>query len=378
MKRSIRGTEKAVDGIIFSSDVGNPEVKIPKAKHKNFKDPSALLDKKAFSYNADTRSDIYFLNYMTFLSQNGTTELPASTLHIPACKNLKGVVDIDTRKPFEISSNGVTAADIYVLRFQNNTSSFLKPLLCSNIMDTNEKFESGETNPAFVEAPLIHILVDGRTWNLRDPNSAAPESRTAVIDNWQTCIFSSNEAAFLNHINLSPRLLGTVFQSDIWKKELAGFMNNMVSSNCFDDVTLLSRGNCEESRVFLTKVYNYIFASESLKDNDIDIPRLALPPLPSGQTQEEIVWPPELEDIPDAAFDLGTLGSIQAKTDTGSKLPSYFIDFIVVHKKTFRRSPRRLRLDYNKVESDALENEVIFSEIIEDLKEDYPDFFFIY
>jgi hypothetical protein len=371
------------DGILFSSSRGQ-ETSIPLAKNKNFVSPAELLDKRAFSYNAGSLTDPAFLNYMTFLSQNDMIELPVSKADISVCKNLRTVFDLTAKMfPFEISAGD----DIFVLRLGGSKH----PFLCSNLMDTSATFENGESDPSFVNAPVIEITAGGQRWSLRDPSRSrmsaildkiavgalTPESRNEVLRNWELCIFSKEEAAFLNHMNLSPRLLGLVFKSDVWKKELAKFMNNLVTSSCFDDVTLLSKATCEESRVFLTKVYSYIFAFEALQDEGTEIPALKLPPIPKGHENEVIQWPPVLEEIDPNDFKPGKIGSLETTTDTRMPL-TYFIDILLVHRKSFQFSPRRLRLDYEKVEADLVENQIIFSEILEDLKDDYPDFLFIY
>jgi hypothetical protein len=222
-----------------------------------------------------------------------------------------------------------------------------------------------------------------------------------LILNWERGIFSNSEAAFLNHLNLSPLLLGMIFKPENWKKELAKFLNNLVTTNCFEDTDILMKGSCQDTRAFLNTVYNYLFMNDSVKDEELDVPPLNLPPLPHSQDIDQISWPPELEEIDDHELQMPHLGSLDVTTNHNSNtsIDTYYIDLIVIHKKSFQRSARRLRLD--KKETDKILDaaaapsspplaaggvdqgiilgiESIFKEILEDLKDDHPDFLFIY
>ena len=376
------------DGILFTSDVG-VDPKFPKIKNKTYTPVSELLKtKSAFSFNANVQSDETFKNYLTFASGNGSTELPATKGDIQICGNLKTVFDMKDMNPFQISD----VDDIYVLRLENDR----RPLLCANLMYTDEKFESGELDPAFHIATTIEVYVDGQKWTFRDPRQSeytpvldkiakgpdAITSRNLVMQNWERGIYSASEAGFLNHVNLSPRILSETFGSDVWKKMVAKFLNNLVTSNCFEDTDILSRGQCEDTRIFLNKVFNRLFMMDSVKEGELVVPPLKFPPLPRGQGATTIVWPPELEEMKETDFKMTEpLGSldITSNSNTGTS----FIELIVIHKPSFVRSARRLRINTAKVDAEiaagrSIGEAEVFNEILEDLKEDYPDFLFIY
>ena len=376
------------DGILFTSDTG-PEPMFPKIKNKRYTPVSELLKRKsAFSFNANTESDDTFKNYLTFASGNGSTELPATKADIEICGNLKTVFDMKDMKPFQISD----VDDIYVLRLEKDR----RPLLCANLMYTDEKFESGELDPAFHTAATVEVYVDGQKWTFRDPRQSeyrnvldkiaesldVPTSRNLVMQNWERAIYSASEAGFLNHVNLSPRILSETFGSDVWKKMVAKFLNNLVTSNCFEDTDILSKGQCEDTRIFLNEVFNRLFMMDSVKEGELVVPPLKFPPLPRGQGATTIVWPPELEEMKDDEFRMTEpLGSLDITQNSNTK--TSFIELIVIHKPSFVRSARRLRINSEMVKAEIapggpIGEAAIFNEILEDLKEDYPDFLFIY
>jgi hypothetical protein len=280
--------------------------------------------------------------------------------------------------PFQISD----VDDIYVLRLENDR----RPLLCANLMYTDEKFESGEMDPAFHTADTIEVYVDGQKWTFRDPRQTeytstldATTSRNLVMQNWERGIYSASEAGFLNHVNLSPRILSETFGSDVWKKMVAKFLNNLVTSNCFEDTDILSKGQCEDTRIFLNEVFNRLFMMDSVKEEELVVPPLKFSPLPPGQGATPIVWPTELEYIEKGEYEAPQeFESISATTD--EKTGAQQMDIIVIHKKSYQRSYARLRINLKKAtpEDGDLASGPVFAGILEDLTEDYPDFLFIY
>jgi len=370
------------DGILFTSDVG-VDPKFPKIKNKTYTPVSELLKtKSAFSFNANTQSDETFKNYLTFASGNGSTDLPATKADIEICGNLKTVFDMKDMNPFQISD----VDDIYVLRFENDR----RPLLCANLMYTDEKFESGELDPAFHIATTIEVYVDGQKWTFRDPRQSeytpvldkiakgpdAITSRNLVMQNWERGIYSASEAGFLNHVNLSPRILSETFGSDVWKKMVAKFLNNLVTSNCFEDTDILSRGQCEDTRIFLNEVFNRLFMMDSVKEGELVVPPLKFPPLPRGQGVTPIAWPTELEYIETGEYEAPEEFESISPTNDGTENTKH-IDVIVIHRKSSQRKYGRLRIRL-PTDGTNLSAGPVFTEILEDLKEDYPDFLFIY
>lgn len=369
------------DGLIFSSATSIHLI-IPKIS-RGFLPLSKLLDKKAFSLNTNGSStDESFVNYLTFLSQNDNTQIPKTISGTEACGTLKTVFDLKDPGPFQISSG----EDIYILRFETNR----RPLLCNALIDERDKFIGGEQDPAFHAAPTIDVYVDGQKWKFRDPTQnkftarldeiasgeASPEFRNPVLQNWERSIYSTSEAGFLNHLNLSPFLLGIIFKSDIWKTKVAEFLNNMVTSNCFEDTAILSKGSCEDTRIFLNTVYNYLFLDSAVKEDELNVPPLKLPSLPHEHDMGKIMWPPELEEINIHTFHKEHLGSLDITTNIYND--TAFSDLIVIHKKTFERSYRRLRIDIKKAKEEGINPDFAIGEIINDLIDDHPDFLFIY
>lgn len=370
------------DGILFTSDVG-VDPKFPKIKNKTYTPVSELLKtKSAFSFNANVQSDETFKNYLTFASGNGSTDLPATKADIEICGNLKTVFDMKDMNPFQISD----VDDIYVLRLENDR----RPLLCANLMYTDEKFESGELDPAFHIATTIEVYVDGQKWTFRDPRQSeytpvldkiakgpdAITSRNLVMQNWERGIYSASEAGFLNHVNLSPRILSETFGSDVWKKMVAKFLNNLVTSNCFEDTDILSRGQCEDTRIFLNEVFNRLFMMDSVKEGELVVPPLKFPPLPPGQGVTPIAWPTELEYIETGEYEAPEEFESISPTNDGTENTKH-IDVIVIHRKSSQRKYGRLRIRL-PTDGTNLSAGPVFTEILEDLKEDYPDFLFIY
>ena len=385
----------AYEGIIFSSE-NDKDITIREITNKGFFSISDLLTKKsAFAFNAGgTVNDPAFDKYLRFTSYNDTTELPVSNIHVQACGTLKTVFDLEGPNPFQISSGD----DIYVLRLETNK----RPLLCGALMDDSDNFEGAELDPAFHTAPTIDVYVDGQKWKFRNPGynkfsgaldkiasgSAKPESRNPVIQNWERAIFSTSEAEFLNHLNLTPRVLGMVFKTDVWKVELADFLNNLVSSECFEDTSILLKGSCEKTRVFLNKVYEYLFLHNAVKEDDLETVPLKIPSLPQVQETIDIEWPDGLEEIDDVEFEKETFGSIDPTRNISKDKPgdedTYFMDLFVIHKKSFQVAARRLRLAAALVDTakddagELMGSGKVFDDVLKDYIEDYPDFLFIY
>ena len=401
------------DGLLFSSADDDLGATFPKITNGFRQLSSLLLDKKkAFSFNASgtgAQVDETLKNYLTILSKNDVKDLPVTRGDVQACGSLKTVFDLADPSPFQI----LEGEDIYILRLGTNRL----PLLCTSLIDDADKFRGAESDPAFYDALTVDVYVGGQKWKFRDTRynefstslnkvasgAAVPYTRDPMklILNWERGIFSNSEAAFLNHLNLSPLLLGMIFKPENWKKELAKFLNNLVTTNCFEDTDILMKGSCQDTRAFLNTVYNYLFMNDSVKDEELDVPPLNLPPLPHSQDISQISWPPELEEIDEHELKMPHLGSLDviSNDNSNTSIHTYYIDLIVIHKKSFQRSARRLRLDKEEtdkildaaadpsspslaageVDKDTIIGiESIFKEILEDLKDDHPDFLFIY
>lgn len=100
----------------------------------------------------------------------------------------------------------------------------------------------------------LHLRTQGKSFTLR-----VPERENLVIENWKRLLFTQSEADFLNELHLRPRILEQVFpdtEGANWKEELARFLKNTVSSNCFNDLTILTKKECQTTRLFLRRVFD--------------------------------------------------------------------------------------------------------------------------
>jgi hypothetical protein len=157
---------------------------------------------------------------------------------------------------------------------------------------------------------------------------------------------------------------------------VAKFLNNLVTSNCFEDTDILSRGQCEDTRIFLNEVFNRLFMMDSVKEGELVVPPLKFPPLPPGQGVTPIAWPTELEYIETGEYEAPEEFESISPTNDGTENTKH-IDVIVIHRKSSQRKYGRLRIRL-PTDGTNLSAGPVFTEILEDLKEDYPDFLFIY
>jgi hypothetical protein len=96
------------------------------------------------------------------------------------------------------------------------------------------------------------FTINLETYALRTP------SQEKTIDDWKKGLFTKGEVEFLNKLQLSPRILEETFKED-WKEKLAGFLQTVSVSSCFNEPNLLLTTECEEARLFLKKVYFTIY-----------------------------------------------------------------------------------------------------------------------
>jgi hypothetical protein len=118
---------------------------------------------------------------------------------------------------------------------------------------------------------------------------------------------------------------------------------------------------------------------DSVKEEELVVPPLKFSPLPPGQGATPIVWPTELEYIEKGEYEAPQ--EFESISPTGDqKTMTQHIDVIVIHKKSSQRKYGRLRINLDKAtpEDGLVEAAPVFTEILEDLGEDYPDFLFIY
>jgi len=349
----------AFPGLVFGSKV--PEIKNRKA----FMTTQDVLHQKraAFALNAGAKEDDSFRTYL--LVTEGPLAI-AKSVTIAKCQTLETVVsDEDIQSPLQVSD------EILVFRFGEKAAN---PLICGGLLPKDESgFKGFEGSSEFAAAPILEIYIDGVKRKFR-----IPASDNKVFENWTLGVFSKDEADFLNSLHISPFILGILFNNtESWKLHLAKFLQNLVTSQCFDDTSILARGECEDTRSFLTSVYNYFFIHSTLtpeenKPFDLEFHR------PSEQELREIVWPQELHEIDADTFSKEQYGRISFETDSNSIVH----DVILIHKPTGARKFMRVRLNAAKAHQEAKEEGVderqIIAEIMEDLKEMYGQFIFIY
>jgi hypothetical protein len=111
-----------------------------------------------------------------------------------------------------------------------------------------------EANLALDDMIYTRVPLDGRIYSFRAPGAPG------VVNDWKAGRFTTDEAEFLNQLQLRPKLLVEIFQEDggleVFQR-LARFLENMARGRCFTDERLLTASECQESRDFVNRVYNY-------------------------------------------------------------------------------------------------------------------------
>jgi hypothetical protein len=374
----------AYDGLILGG-------KMPAMKNAKAMMPTSevLTKKSAFAINANTSTEDKGFSKYLVISEGANTI--SKMVQIPKCQDLQTFVgDADVKSPLHISE------EILVLRFGIKSDT---PLLCGGILP---KSESGFEGSVVSTGPFIEVYIDGVKRVFR-----VPTADNKVFDNWAHGIFTKEEADFLNSLNITPFILGLLFNdTESWKMKLANFLKNLVESRCFDDATILAKGECQDTRSFLNSVYNYFFIHAAIDEEKPDVFDLEFH-RPSDQEMREIVWPEDLEEIAEGAFEKERYGIIEENIDILNNLHVH--NFIVVHKKTgaskFMRakinsiemakvieadkeakrakitqelagaSPEVIEVELEKMKLGPLK---IIADIIEDIKDKYTEFAFIY
>lgn len=98
-----------------------------------------------------------------------------------------------------------------------------------------------------------HLSVGLDTFVIREPSGAGAR----VYDDWLQMRYTSDEADFLNELSLRPSILESIWPNGDWKAHVADFLKNIVISECFTDLTLLTDNECQVSRDFMDKAMKY-------------------------------------------------------------------------------------------------------------------------
>jgi len=99
------------------------------------------------------------------------------------------------------------------------------------------------------------VPLDGEIYSIRKPGLVP------VAKDWIDLKFTEHEAAMLNALHLRPGMLEEIFGVG-WNRELASFMDNMVTSKCFLEPSLLIDANCDTSTTFINRVFQYFLEND--------------------------------------------------------------------------------------------------------------------
>jgi hypothetical protein len=380
-------------GIVITAEFGKILEKPRKNKNKGFKHPSQLLTSETFATIPSMPQDDVdtpFNDYLSIGCHPYKADLIKARTDVPVCKNLLTVFyDEDITSPYLISDK---REEIHVFRYNTIREP---PILCmdetgklSKLAPPPGDFAPKENDPNFVkksEKELKRVEVDAVVRKLR-PDT--PE----VFDNWIKMIYSKEEADFLNSLQLSPTLLHFVF-GDNWKLEVAHFLKKVVVSECFRDIQLLTKAECDSVRQFLDKVLDYFYTNAALKFDETPILKLTLPTYVEEEEEAPILepdqlssipaigtyaWPPEIIDVDPMHFTKDSFGSIDRQVNG----TNYAVDFIAVQIKSGDHLFKRLLLDRVAVNDEANQKgvpvEVILKEKLDEQQSNFPDFIFIY
>ena len=93
----------------------------------------------------------------------------------------------------------------------------------------------------------IKISVDGLFFEIRPYNEV-------TYNDWENAEYSEGEKNFKDALELTDELLKQTF-GEGWKGEFAKFLKNIGYSSCFKDSVLLTKAECEDTRIFTQKVH---------------------------------------------------------------------------------------------------------------------------
>jgi hypothetical protein len=109
--------------------------------------------------------------------------------------------------------------------------------------------------------PSVDAITDGILLKeisgklIRKPVSIEVQSDPVKKD-WLAGKFIQDEADYLNSLNIRPDMLRSIF-GDGWLTDLANFLDNMVGSNCFSDISITTEAKCSTSANFVEKIFEY-------------------------------------------------------------------------------------------------------------------------
>jgi len=139
----------------------------------------------------------------------------------------------------------MTSKDMYIINLKQGE------LTGAIQMDETMNVFTGSPNAVQTHVPTVNISVGAIDYSIRSP---VPD----VVNDWNNGIFSSDEAAYLNAMQFTPRILQDekVFGT-AWKVELSNHLSMISRSSCFKDSRLLLHADCQDAQRFVSKVLEY-------------------------------------------------------------------------------------------------------------------------
>jgi hypothetical protein len=123
------------------------------------------------------------------------------------------------------------------------------------VLDKGAFVASDDSKLMLDDVEVERVPLDGEIYSIRKPGLVP------VTKDWIDLKFTDHEAAMLNALNLRPDMLEEIFGGG-WNRELASFMDNMVTSKCFLEPTLLIDANCDTSTSFINRVFQYFLEND--------------------------------------------------------------------------------------------------------------------
>ena len=342
------------EGIIFSHSQ-----QLYESKNANFPSIKTMLlkQKRAFAINSAALEDMSFQKYFMVVA-NGLTNLVKTQ---GACENLIAVLgEKDLKSTLQVAS-GET---MFLFRLGEEGQ---QPILCRtrdgrrlDLSPLAGEFRGAEDNPRFYShAPLFEHEIDGVERVFRIPLDG-----NGVKTNWIEGLYSNQEAAFLNYLNLTPKVCAEIFGSSIWKEKVAEFLGSVIVSKCFEDTSVLAKASCESTRHFLNKVFTHEF----MKGKDMPLP-LPLPLAKEKKAPESAAWPSEITPLESV--------NLTGGTDPTVEEGEYYLDLIVINKTSLKKLFGRLYVNKPKLNSAGFKPAEAFATLLQELHEKYPGFAFI-
>jgi len=345
------------EGIIFSHSR-----QIYESKNVNFPSIHTMLlkDKTAFAINSAATEDMNFQKYCIVVA-NGLTNVVKTQ---GACENLIAILNgKDLKDTLQVASGETT----FLFRLGEESQS---PMLCRtpdgrrvDLSPLAGEFRGGEDNPQFFShAPVFEHEIDGVERVFRIPLEG-----NGVKVNWLEGLYSNEEAAFLNYLNLTPELCAEIFGSSTWKEKVAEFLTSIVVTKCFEDTSILAKASCDTTRQFLNKVFTHGF----MKGKDLPSPS----PLPLAKKEKKVSdsppgkWPSEITPLDHVNLSGGTEPTVEEG--------EYYLDLIVIDKSTLKKLFGRLYVNKPKLNSAGFKPGEAFATLLQELHEKYPGFAFI-